>query len=369
MNAIDDMKRIEELDSSNMRDLLASLPKQVEEGIVLGEGVDLTVNREIRSVVLSGMGGSAIGGELLLAVFRDELRIPFYVNREYSLPNYVDEKTLLFIVSYSGETEETLSAFEDGKKRKPLLIGITSGGRLEEVFENHGTPWIHIPGGSPPRCALGYLSIPILIILERLGLVKSKKEDLYELIQLLSSLRDRFKPSVPLEKNPAKGIASRIHHRFPLLYADSLYYEGVVHRWETQLNENAKVFAHTDLFPEMNHNEVMGWDYLKGESENSLEPIAIMLKDRDLPRNSHQRFTLTLEMLKNLKIELLEVESEGERLLSRIFSAVYLGDYVSFYLAMLRGVDPTPIPRIREFKSRLKEFNHQGTKDTKDTKG
>ena len=365
MNPLDEQDRIETLDSAKMRDLLYSLPQQVKEGIVMGEGVDLTVNREVRSVCLSGMGGSAIGGDLVRAALRDEMRVPFLVNREYSLPNFVDEKTLLFVVSYSGETEEALLAYEEGKRRKPLLIGITSGGRLAEAFERDGTPWIHLPGGSPPRCALGYLTIPLLIVLERLGLIGGKKEDLSELIQLLTSLRDRFNPSVPARENLAKELASRLYNKIPLIYADSDYFEGVAHRWETQLNENAKVFAHTDLFPELNHNEVMGWDHLKEMSEYTFHPIAIFLKDCNSSEKTKHPMILTLEMIRELGLDLLEIESEGKGLLSRIFSLVYLGDYVSYYLAILRGVDPTPIPRIRDFKSRMTESHHKDTKDTK----
>lgn len=360
---LDDLPQIESLDASKMRDLLDSLPRQVEEGIVLGEGVDLKVNREVRTILLSGIGGSAIGGDLLRSALRDEIRMPFFVNREDSLPNFVDEKTLLFIVSYSGETEETLSAYEEGKKRRPLLVGITSGGRLGEIFEKNGTPCITLPGGLPPRCALGYLTIPILVVLQRLDLVRRKKKDLGELLHLLSSLRDRFHPSVPLQENRAKAIASRLYHHFPLIYTHSTYFEGVAHRWETQLNENAKIFAHTDLFPELNHNEVMGWDYLKGILEGPLRPIAVLLKDCGSSKEEDRRMKLTQETFQNLGMGCLEVESEGKGLLSRIFSLVYLGDYISFYLAILRGIDPTPIPRITEFKSRLKEIHHKDKKN------
>ncbi len=328
-----------------MFDLLTSFPLQCEEAIEIGEKADVGDLSACEAIVVAGMGGSAMGGDLLKACLSDELKAPIWVNRDYSLPGWVGKANLLFVSSYSGNTEETLSAYEEGKRRGVVIVSVTSGGKLERLSKEDGYPLVKIPPGLPPRCALGYLSIPMLVMLSRAGVAGDKGQELREAIKILKDMQSELARL----HNSASELARKLLGRLPIVYCSERL--GVVaRRWRTQLNENSKTFVHTNLLPELNHNEIVGW----GQSKALLgDAELIFLRDRKEHPQISKRFEITGEILAPLASGVSEVWARGECLLSRLFSLVYFGDYLSYYLALLLGVDPTPIETIDYFKKRL----------------
>lgn len=334
------------VDRSNMGELLKGFPLQCKEAIEIGERADFRDGTGKRNLVVSGMGGSAMGGQVVKACLSGEAGLPIYVNRDYNLPGWVGENTLLLISSYSGNTEETLSAYEEGKIRGAAMVCMTSGGRLEELAKEDGFHLVKIPSGLPPRCALGYLSVPIFVLLARRGMVENKGKELSELVGILKQMGDELsRPG-----NPALELAQRLKGSLPIVYSSERFGVAAT-RWRTQLNENSKTFVHTNLLPELNHNEIVGWDNPAGLLK---EAQVVFLRDREEHSQVRRRFEITGEILRPLASGISQVWSRGEGLLSRLYSLIYLGDYLSYYLALLRGVDPTPIERIDYLKEKLR---------------
>ncbi|HIE44316.1 MAG TPA: bifunctional phosphoglucose/phosphomannose isomerase, partial [Candidatus Omnitrophica bacterium] len=280
-------------------------------------------------------------------------RIPLIVNRSYTLPRLVNKESLLICVSYSGNTEETLSAYTIGKKRGSRVVVISSGGELTSLAKEDGFPHIMVPSGMPPRTALGYLFFSQLFLLKTLGFVSVEDKELEETVQTLTSLRREIDVQTPKDENMAKKLAEKIYDTVVLIYTTSDFLEGVGVRWKTQINENSKNPAYYEFFPELDHNEIMGWE---GVPEGVSERFSlILLRDRGESERMVKRINITSELIKERISRILEVTSRGEGLLSRIFSLIYIGDYVSFYLAILKGVDPTEIRSIDRLKRRMKE--------------
>lgn len=321
-----------------MKEVLINFPNQIEAASKVGQSLKLPVIRKLSNIVVCGMGGSAISGDLLFHYLTDEISIPIFVNRDYDLPNFVNQNSIVFISSYSGNTEETISAYRQAVKRTKCVLCITSGGKLSE----EDTPYIlRIPEGYQPRCALGWLFIPMIIVLTKLGIVSDKKKELNETVSLLYKLSKEFK----LFNSRPFLIAKNIIGKFPIIYSDTRF-SPIAKRWVTQLNENAKVLAHFNVFSELNHNEIVGF------SDSSPNLSVIILKDREYNPRIRRRIEITKKII-SLYTEIHEVESYGDSLLSRFFSLIYFGDWMSYWLAILRGVDPTPIEHIERLKKEL----------------
>ena len=255
------------------------------------------------------------------------------------------------MVSYSGNTEETISAYRQGVDLSAKVVVVTSGGKLRELGEAKGIPLAIVPPGMPPRTALGYLFLPLLIILEKLGLVEAKGKDIGETALLLEELSRRWAPVSPLDENQPKSLARKLFGKLPLIYGSEPL-KAVCRRWKTQINENSKSLAYPVVFPELNHNEIIGWEGME-ELRQSLE--IIILRDEGDQERIKKRIEITKSVLGERPGGLEEVWSEGKSLLARLFSLIYLGDWVSFYLAILYGVDPTPVESIELLKKRLAE--------------
>lgn len=351
---LDDIKKIKKYDGSDMLALLESFPAQCRAAKTIGAGFGLPGSfKSIRysNIVCTGLGGSAIGADIVRSYIADEAKVPVIVNRNYTLPNFVGKDSIVITVSYSGNTEETLSAYKDAATRKAKIIAITSGGELRTRAQADGVPALIIPGGLPPRCALGYSSLTLLAALSKIGVVKDKSREIDRTIALLQHMKDKkLGHGVVFGKNYAKRIASRLYGKYPVIYSGQDHIDAVVTRWRGELAENSKSLSSGAVIPEMNHNEIVGWDNPRSLLKNF---IVLILRDSgDHPRNS-KRIDVTKRIIKSLGMSLLEVESVGEGLLERIFSLVYMGDFVSFYLAILNKRDPTPVERIAYFKSEL----------------
>lgn len=355
LHILDQIPKIEKLDQKNMRQLLVDFPSQLERSIRLTHSFPLPnwKNFKFENLVLAGMGGSAIGGDLVRSYLTYQLKIPFQISRHYLLPDFVTNKSLVFISSYSGNTEETLSAYAEAKKRKAKIIAITSGGKLFDLAKKDKIPVLLIPGGLPPRAALGYSFGPLLILFSRLGFIPDQTAFLKETASFLNKRNEIYQKSIPHSKNPAKSLARRLYQKIPIIYSGCDYFDSVAIRWKQQLCENAKNLAFVNFFPEFNHNELVGWQN-KNNSKHNL--IVLFLKDKDDHKRVKARTEIVKGILKREKIELFEIESQGGNLLQRMFYLIQLGDWTSFYLAMLNGVDPTPIQVIDYLKKQLEKI-------------
>lgn len=329
--------------------LLRRLPEQLIEAWGLAEAAPLPPG-PIRQVAVLGMGGSAIGGDLLRALARDRLPVPVEVVRGYALPAWIGPEALVVAVSYSGDTEETLSAFEAALARGAAPLVLTGGGELGRRARGRGLPLIELPAGFPPRAALAYLFLPLLRVLERVGLALLEPGELAEAAELLGALGDELGPGRPEAENPAKALARWLHDRLPVVYGTDGLSGPCAYRWKTQLEENAKVLAVAGVLPELGHNELTGWagDPLAGRC------AALFLRDAgDHPRVA-RRIALTRAIV-DRAAESREVWSRGRGRLARLLSLVATGDWVSLYLAALRGVDPWPVETIEALKRQLEE--------------
>ena len=320
------------IDSSNMLKVIEDFPIQCKTALELTKG--MTVSGKISRIVVAGMGGSAVGGDILKTCMHDS-KIPVETIRDYKLPGYVGENTLVFAVSYSGNTEETLSAFEDAAKKKAKIIAITSGGQLGYKAKKA----IKIPSWLQPRAALGYLFFPMLGVLANSGIMDVKGNEVKEMLDILSKKEDF--------DAVGKKIAQRIKGKVPIIYS-SEFLKVVAYRWKTQFNENSKAAAFHHSFSEMNHNEIAGY-----RSMNKSDFAAIFIRDKNDNDRVKKRMDVTKEIISS-RVDVEEVFTRGEGLLSRIFSGIYYGDFASYYLALANRVDPTPVTVIENLKKKLK---------------
>ncbi|MFA5881548.1 MAG: bifunctional phosphoglucose/phosphomannose isomerase, partial [Eubacteriales bacterium] len=243
-----DLNNVEKIlanDPGGMLKALWNLPEQCEEALNIGRGVQVPPDyKAVSNIVITGLGGSAIGGDFLRLYVNDKLGIPVVVNRDYTLPKFIDNKTLLFAVSYSGNTEETLSAYSQAREMGAKIIALTNGGKLRSMAEQDGAPVIVVPAGISPRAATGFLLIPTLAVLESLGLIGDLTGELNYLIATLRNLREQLDFSLPIQRNLAKQIAQRFFGKIPVIWAASGNTEVVATRWKGQINENAKAPAY-----------------------------------------------------------------------------------------------------------------------------
>lgn len=330
--------------------LVLRLGDFLEQGFALGQDLDLSGWGEPRHLLVLGMGGSGIGGDLLRGLLYDRGHFPVTVVKDYAPPAWVGAGTVALVCSYSGNTEETLTAYEAVRAAGSRCVVVSSGGQLVQRATEFGTPIVRIPTGFPPRAALGLLLGPMLGLADRAGWVEGLGEGVAEAGRLLRGLASEWGPGRPAAENPAKELARALIGRLPVVYAASRLVEPVALRWKTQLNENSKVYATWNVFPELNHNETVGWA-LRGQPEGLLQ--VVVLRDPDDPPRLVRRLEVTREVSLGAAAGYHEVLARGEHPLARVMSLVLFGDLVSVYLAYLNEVDPTPVAVIDELKRRL----------------
>jgi len=346
---LDNLDRITKVDRGGMLSFCVEAPRHYEEAAKLAEAVSISY-RKLQTIIVAGMGGSAIGGELLKDWARDRITVPIEVNREYSLPAYANKKALVLVVSYSGETEESLSVFLDAVRRKCMTICISTGGKLLEFAEKLNVPNVTIPSGMPPRAALPYLFLPLPIILEKIGLVSNIDAEVSEAINILKHVSSENSPETSISDNFSKKLASNIRGTVPVVYGFGIY-RAVAQRFKQQFNENSKVPSKWEFFPELNHNEVVGWE---AEKELAKHFSVILIRDRDEPDEIRQRIEATKELVGEKSVKVFEVWGMGKSSLAKMLSTICVGDFTSVYLAVLRGIDPTPVKTIILFKEKMK---------------
>jgi glucose/mannose-6-phosphate isomerase len=342
-----EMKRI---DKSDMLSFCVEASKHCQKAAKLAEAVRIDYSKP-QTIIVAGMGGSAIGGELVKDWTRDKIEVPIEICRQYSLPAYADERTLVSVVSYSGETEEALSMFLDAIKRNCMTFCISSGGKLLEFAEKLKLPYLRVPSGIPqPRAALPYLFLPMPILLEKLGSISDASSEISEAVKILKRVKRENLPEKPLSDNFSKKLASRINGTVPVIYGFGIY-RAVAQRYKQEFNENSKVPAKWNFFSELDHNEIVGWEAAK-------EPAKcfsiIFIRDKDEPEEIRQRIEATKELIsQEATKKIFEVWSSGKSRLARMLYTIYVGDFTSVYLAILRGIDPTPVRTISLLKERI----------------
>lgn len=339
----DNRKLIQKIDKSNMLYLLENFDLQCLEACSIETGEMPVFN--FNYIIFAGMGGSAIVGDILKQLVEVHSKIPFVVHRNYGLPAYVTNKTLFFAVSYSGNTEETLSAFDEAIKRGCKIVSLSSGGELEKISKKEGVLHIKIPSGQPPRCSLGYMFFPLAKLLEKSGYIRQFNSK--EIVEMLRYYINIY--GIESGESKAKAIARAMQGKNILIYSGEFLAPAAL-RWKTQIAENSKQMAFINFFPEMNHNEIMAWNFPGDFVKNS---IVYFFFDRDDNERIKLRMDLTARILMEKKIQVYVIESEGKDILEKIFSLIILGDWVSFYLALLNGMDPTEIKEISYLKKEL----------------
>lgn len=328
-----------------------SFPAQCREAFSLSDTSLPDPLKNKSNIVVCGMGGSAIGGDFLRCLIEAQGSVPCFVCRDYELPSFAGEGTLLIACSYSGNTEETLSAVRQGIARGCAVMGVTSGGELAEICRQRAYPFVQVPGGKPPRMSLGYLFIPLVRIAETLGYLPAQNFD--AAFAELDPCVERWGVDRPFSTNTAKTLASYLFGRVPLIYGLGSWQGVVASRWKGQINENAKVMAFSHVFPELNHNEIMGWTH--AERQNVAHWATVFLESGDETARMQTRARVTRELIRD-KSETFTVTSHGDDLLSQMLSLTFCGDFVSLYLAALNGVDPENIDAINTLKKALADL-------------
>jgi glucose/mannose-6-phosphate isomerase len=350
--------RVAALDRSDMLGAIAGLPRQLTAGYAVAcSGLAGVFGAAAAApapparptgLVVCGMGGSAIGADLVLAALPG-LRVPAAVVRGYGLPAWVSSQTLVVAVSYSGDTEETLTCAEGALERGCTPVCIASGGALAGLAEERGLPLLAVPAGGQPRASLGYLAMPLLATLEAAGLCADFSADIDETAALLRAGNEALGPQASKATNAARRLAGRLHQKQVVVYGAGLTVPAA-RRWKGQVNENAKAPAFWNELPELDHNELMGWTSLPHVAAATL---AVFLDDAHGDARLLRRARLTAAELEARGVAVERVETRGASRLARLFSLVQFGDYTSVYLALLYGVDPTPVAAIEEFKAKL----------------
>ena len=356
---LDNWALFHEIDPDDMLGRIAELPQQCRDAWANVQSLKLPPEyRQVNKIVVLGMGGSAIGGDLLRVLAEPECALPIVTNRDYTVPAFVNAGTLVIASSYSGNTEETLSGFAQARERGAKLLAITTDGELAQRARELGVPLLTFRYQSQPRAALGYSLVSLIGVVQKLGFIGDKAADLEEAIAVMESLQEEIRETVPcslpspVTENPAKQLAKRLYGHLPVIYGSG-YLAEVAHRWKTQLNENAKVWSFFEPLPELNHNAVVGYQFPEELAERTL--VVMLASSLDHPRNK-TRFQVTQEILTQRGIAYETVEARGESPLAQMLSAIHFGDYVSYYLALLYEIDPTPVRVIDYLKERLAQL-------------
>jgi len=341
--------RTDLLDSQRMFDATMTMPEQVAAAVEAARGLDgLPDREEIEQVVILGMGGSGIAGDVVMAAAGPYLPLPVLVFRSYHVPAFVDEGTLVFAISFSGDTEETVEAVTAAALQGARVVAVTRGGELRHLAESWGVPVIGVPVDIPqPRAGLGALAIPPLVVLEDIGLFPGASYWIDAAVSQLQTRREQLaKPD-----SPAQQLARHIGRTIPLIHGGGGLGAVAAQRWKTDVNENAKCPAFWNTQSELCHNEVSGWGQ-HGDLTRQMFTLVNLRHDFEHPQVMH-RFNLTAELLDEVVSSVEEVQAEGEGELAQLLDLILVGNVTSLHMAFQEGVDPGPIPAQEQIKNAL----------------
>jgi glucose/mannose-6-phosphate isomerase len=348
---LDNIKRISEIDKSNLIDDLEKLPFQINQTIEIVKSKYFEKLFKIDNIIFNGIGGSAISGDIIQTLMWNKLNIPIYVNRNNIIPKWANKNTLVITQSYSGNTEETLNFFKQAFQKKCKMISISSGGKLQTFCENRKINHIKIPSNLIPRNAISYFIFISLNILDKTGLTNNIfKFNLEEILNVTKNVIKQNNKNVKTEKNFSKKIALKIFNTIPQLYGWGIF-SPIAKRWSNQFNENSKLISKYDVIPESNHNDIVGWSQ---NYEVSKRFSCFLFRDKNLENiNMSKRLNFMKILYSDSSANLIEIYNEGNDLLSKILYLISLGDYISCYTAILREIDPTPVLIIDELKEKI----------------
>lgn len=342
------------IDTLEFAAAVAGLPEQFAEARDSAGTADISVldaPRELDSVVICGMGGSGFSGDVVAAAVGSAMRVPVITTKGYELPAFVGRRTLVFAVSYSGSTEETLAAAALAARAGAPMVAVTTGGALAQLAAEAGAATILCPSGFQPRAAIGMLVAPILVTLERVGLFPDATNAIDAAITQLARRRDQCRAEVDWPKNPARELARRIGRTIPIVYGGGAIGAAAAMRWKTEINENAKAPAFWNTYPELDHNEICGW----GQHGDVTRQVFSLIELRHDFEHSQvgRRFDVTREIIDETLAQTLSVVAEGSGPLAQLLDLAYVGAWTSVYLAFDAGVDPGPVDAIARLKQQL----------------
>jgi glucose/mannose-6-phosphate isomerase len=322
------------IDKENMKQVLLDFPEQLKEGMNSSEGIKL--NNKYKEIAILGMGGSALPGDILKCFMPDKV---IHVIRDYHIPKYINKDTLIFAISYSGNTQETISSYREAMKLGADIVAISSGGKIEQIAKLNKNHYIKVPSGIQPRQAFGYLFFSMLNVLKQSNIVEITE---VEIDELYKHLKNDF------YQTKSKELALKIYGKIPLIYSSDRMFI-VAEKWKISFNENSKMPSFYNVFPELNHNEMNGFINLNGDY------FILLIKDEEDNPAVQKRMEIFKDLMKEKNIEIMEIVIKGQSKLAKIFSGMYMADWVSYYLALLNETDPTPVKMVEDFKARLKK--------------
>ncbi|MHA1945773.1 MAG: bifunctional phosphoglucose/phosphomannose isomerase [Candidatus Hodarchaeales archaeon] len=353
---LDSLYDISQLDTEKMFEMVYTWPKLIEliiaqsfttpSSVKIGQN-NLNYKNSINQVVITGMGGSAVSGDYIRTYFENSVDFPILVQRNYTLPKFINEHSLIIVISYSGNTEESISGLISAIENECPTICIGSGGKIGEFCLRNQLPFFKIPSGYQPRASFPLLFFPILKILHSVNLVTMNSSEVQEVIKQLKSLQETIKPEIPIRKNEAKQIAAKLHNRIPVIWSPFLC---VANRFKCQINENSKQLALAEELPEFNHNHIVGFEGLLPE----IPFTVVIFRFPSELSNVSLRFEITKEIIEK-KVEIVNIIIKEGSLLTQLVTSTYLGDYISMYLALLNNQNPSTVDSIDYLKSQMEK--------------
>ncbi|MDI1356286.1 MAG: bifunctional phosphoglucose/phosphomannose isomerase [bacterium] len=326
-----------------MKDLVQNFMNQLRDAKSIAEKAIISPGKNIHNILITGMGGSGIGGTIISELVADSCSVPITINKDYFVPGFVNENTLVIVSSYSGNTEETLSTMEKAIAKKAQITCITSGGKVMELAKQHQFDFIEIPGGNPPRSSIGYCLVQIIKILVAKGFADQKLFiDLEKTIALLEKENSNI-------KSEGKTIASKLVNKFPIIYSLGTC-EGTVVRFRQQINENSKMLCSHHTLPEMNHNELVGWTV-----KNDAMVVITFHTSFDYARTK-KRYEVCRPIFEKYSSGVIDITAKGESKLEQFFYLINIGDWISCYVADIRRIDPVEVNVINLLKNELAKF-------------
>ena len=337
-------QKIKKYDTSDMRGAILDFYKQFEIGIKIAKQIKFK-KRKFDKIIICGMGGSAWPGDIIQTYLelKKEIKIPIIISRLYFLPYQITKNSLILISSYSGNTEEVLSSYKDALKKNLSMIGFSRGGKLEQMCRRDNIPFIKYPDDGPtfqPRLAVGYMFSSILTVLANLGIIKKQSKDIL-------AIGNSLKKIIPSLENQGQSLAQKLFNKIPIIYSsDEL--KIIAQIWTIKFTENSKILAFWNYFPELNHNEMNG--YVNTEKTKF---FTLILKSNTDYFRVIKRAEITAQMIKKMRGDVEILDMLGKNILEKMFYAIILGDWTSYYLALLNNQDPTPVAMVEEFKKEL----------------
>ena len=341
------------LDKENMFNAIWEFPDNLSEANKLGQSIKLQQDyRSINSIVVAGMGGSAIGGDVVSVLEKECIDIPFFVCRGYSVPNWVNKNTLVICSSYSGNTEETLAALDDSMIKGAQVCGVTTGGSLAKKLKIENKDVVIIPSGLQPRAALAYSFVPMIKLLQKIGILDTKIDSWLPSV-IESLLNDRELHSQDSKENPVFKLADQIHNKIPIIYSDNSTMNVAALRLKGQICENSKMLCYHNDLPELNHNEIVGWE------NNSIlfdHLFLIWLCDKADHERVKHRIDITQTILNEKKVDQYVIKMTGNLFQVRFLNMIHYGDWLSYWCAIAHNTDPSPVTNIDRLKTELNKI-------------